>query len=217
MSKIVLYVEHLGAQRVKPLTSAQVTILWFVGLSPTSGSVLTAGSLEPASDSVSPSLSLPRPCSQSVCLCLCLSLKSKQTLTSFKIVSNRHTCCLTDGVRPRTEAPPCLGLGLPLCVTAGLIRPGYLTSTPRHFVGSQMRHSPDSESLHMLLPLPRTLFPLFALRRFRSSIFRETVPDLPLRAQPGPRAAWVSYFFIICLYRSSHSPSRCPARLSALQ
>ena len=43
---------------VKRLTSAQVMISWFVSSSPTSGSVLTAGSLEPASDSVSPSLSV---------------------------------------------------------------------------------------------------------------------------------------------------------------
>ena len=46
------------AHSVKRLTSAQVMISWFVGLSPTSGSVLTAQSLEPASDSVSPSLCL---------------------------------------------------------------------------------------------------------------------------------------------------------------
>ena len=42
------------AQSVKPPTSAQVMISWFKGLSLTSGSVLTAWSLEPASDSVSP-------------------------------------------------------------------------------------------------------------------------------------------------------------------
>ena len=40
------------AQCVKRPTSAQVMILWFVGLSPESGSVLTAQSLEPVSDSV---------------------------------------------------------------------------------------------------------------------------------------------------------------------
>ena len=44
------------AQSVKRQTSAQVMTLWFVSLSPTLGSVLTACSLEPASDSVSPSL-----------------------------------------------------------------------------------------------------------------------------------------------------------------
>ena len=48
------------AQSVKCLTLAYVTILQFVSLSPALGSVLTAQSLEPASDSVSPSLlSLP--------------------------------------------------------------------------------------------------------------------------------------------------------------
>ena len=43
------------AQSVKHPTSAQVMISRPVGLSPTSGSVLTAQSLEPVSDSVSPS------------------------------------------------------------------------------------------------------------------------------------------------------------------
>ena len=46
------------AQSVKRLTSAQVMISSFVSSCPTSGSVLTARSLEPTSDSVSPSLSL---------------------------------------------------------------------------------------------------------------------------------------------------------------
>ena len=41
------------AQLVKHLTSAQVMILQFVSLSPVSGSVLTAQSLEATSDSVS--------------------------------------------------------------------------------------------------------------------------------------------------------------------
>ena len=43
------------AQSVKCPTSAQVMISWFVSSSPTLGSVLTAQSLEPASDSLSPS------------------------------------------------------------------------------------------------------------------------------------------------------------------
>ena len=47
------------AQLVEHLTSAQVTVSWSVGLSPVLSSVLTARSLEPASDSVSPSLSAP--------------------------------------------------------------------------------------------------------------------------------------------------------------
>ena len=45
------------AQSVERLTSAQIMILQFVSSSPASGSVLTARSVEPASDSVSPPLS----------------------------------------------------------------------------------------------------------------------------------------------------------------
>ena len=56
------------AQAVERLTSAQVMISRFLGLSPVLGSVLIAQSLEPASDSVSPSLSAPPQ------LALCLSL-----------------------------------------------------------------------------------------------------------------------------------------------
>ena len=48
-----------GAQSVERPTWAQVVISQLVGSSPTSGSVPTARSLEPASDPVSPSLSLP--------------------------------------------------------------------------------------------------------------------------------------------------------------
>ena len=48
-----------AAQSVECLTLAQVMISQLVNLSPASGSVLRAGSLEPASDSVSPSLSAP--------------------------------------------------------------------------------------------------------------------------------------------------------------
>ena len=54
------------AQSVKCPTSAQVMISQFVSFSPTPGSVLTAQSLEPASDSVSPSISLLLPHSSSV-------------------------------------------------------------------------------------------------------------------------------------------------------
>ena len=53
------------AQSVKRLTSAQATISRFVSSSPASGSALTAQSPEPASDSVSPSLSAPPPLSLS--------------------------------------------------------------------------------------------------------------------------------------------------------
>ena len=64
------------AQSVKRPTSAQVMISQSVGSSPTSGSVLTAQSLEPASDSVSPSLSDPTP----LVLSLSPSLLQKQII-----------------------------------------------------------------------------------------------------------------------------------------
>ena len=56
------------AQSVEGLTSAQVMSSWSVGSSPASGPVLTAQSPEPASDSVSPTLSLALPRSRSVWL-----------------------------------------------------------------------------------------------------------------------------------------------------
>ena len=56
------------AQSAKHPTSAQVMISRSVSSSPASGSVLTAQSLELASDSVSPSLSAP----PQFMLCLCL-------------------------------------------------------------------------------------------------------------------------------------------------
>ena len=59
------------AQSGKRLTSAQVMILWFVSSSPASGFVLRAQSLDPVSDSVSPSLSAPP------LFMLCLSLSQK--------------------------------------------------------------------------------------------------------------------------------------------
>ena len=61
------------AQLVKCLILAQVMISQSASLSPTTGSVLTAQSLEPASDSVPPSLSAP----SLLGLCLSISLKKK--------------------------------------------------------------------------------------------------------------------------------------------
>ena len=61
---IIIYKQFWGAwvaQSVKHPTSAQVMISRFMSSSPVSGSVLTARSLEPVSESVSPSLSLPLP------------------------------------------------------------------------------------------------------------------------------------------------------------
>ena len=62
------------AQSVRRPTSAQVTVSMFVSLSPLLGSVLTAQSLEPASDSVSFSLH------SSPAHALPLSLSLSQTL-----------------------------------------------------------------------------------------------------------------------------------------
>ena len=66
--------KHRGAwvaQSVKRLTPAQVTISRSVSSSPASDSVLTAQSLDPVSESVSPSLSDPPQ------FMLCLSLSQK--------------------------------------------------------------------------------------------------------------------------------------------
>ena len=60
------------AQSVKRLTLARVMISRSVSSSPASGSVLTAQTLEPVSDSVSPSLSDPSP------FMLCLSLSQNK-------------------------------------------------------------------------------------------------------------------------------------------
>ena len=61
------------AQSVEHPTSAQVVISQYVGSSPASGSVLTAQRLDPALDSVIPSLSAPPPLSLSVSVSLSLS------------------------------------------------------------------------------------------------------------------------------------------------
>ena len=65
------------AQSVKHPTLAQVMISWSVSSRPASGSVLTAQSLEPAVDSVSPSLSAPP-------LLMLLSLSVSKIIKHFK-------------------------------------------------------------------------------------------------------------------------------------
>ena len=67
------------AQSVKCPALAQVMISQFMGSSPMSGSVLTAQSLEPASDSVCPSLSVPPP----LALSLSVSQKMNKSLKKF--------------------------------------------------------------------------------------------------------------------------------------
>ena len=66
------------AQSVERPTLAQVVISQSVSPSPASGCVLTAQSLEPASDSVSPSLSAPPP------LMLSLSLSKINIKKNFR-------------------------------------------------------------------------------------------------------------------------------------
>ena len=71
------------AQLVKRPTWAQGMISRSVSSSPALGSVLTARSPEPASDSVSPSLSA------SPLLVFCLSLKSEYTLKNRFLLKNK--------------------------------------------------------------------------------------------------------------------------------
>ena len=76
------------AQLLGHPTSAQVMILHSVSSSTAWGSVLTAQSLEPASDSVSPSLSALPP----LMFCLCLSQKE----VNIKKINNkkRYSACI---------------------------------------------------------------------------------------------------------------------------
>ena len=71
------------AQSVERPTSPRVMISQSVSSSPVLGSMLTAQSLEPASDSVSPSLSAPPLLTLSLSLSLSLSVKNKQTFKKF--------------------------------------------------------------------------------------------------------------------------------------
>ena len=111
------------AQSVQHPASAQVMISQFVGSSPASGSVLTAQSLEPASDSVSASLSAPPPLAFSLSLSLSLSLskinklkKKKQQTSSletslvpwlvgtYSSVLSQHNCLLASLASKRPRA-----------------------------------------------------------------------------------------------------------------
>ena len=68
------------AHSIKRPTLAEVTISQFLGSGPVSGSVLTGQSLEPASDSGSPSLSVPPP----LRLCSLCLLKMNKCLKILK-------------------------------------------------------------------------------------------------------------------------------------
>ena len=91
------------AQSVERPTSAQVMISQSVSSSPTSGFVLTAQSLEPALDSVSPSLSAPPP----LVLCLSLSkinIKNKKSLKKIFLTNIRFqtSCCIQKSHQRKT-------------------------------------------------------------------------------------------------------------------
>ena len=68
-------------------TLVQVMISWLVSSSPVSGSGLTAGSLEPTLDSLSPSLSLPLPCSCFLSLSLSQKKYEKKSFISVFILT----------------------------------------------------------------------------------------------------------------------------------
>ena len=82
------------AQSVTRPTSPQVVISRFVSSSPASGSVRTAQSLEPASDSVSPSLLLPCLCSVSLSLSkinIKKILKENQSVNNLNLLRRTST------------------------------------------------------------------------------------------------------------------------------
>ena len=87
------------AEPVGRPTLAQVMISWFVSSSPASGSALTAQSLEPASDSVSPSLSVSLPLTP---VCVSFTLKIKILKKNFLKSSNLLVTVLQAG-NPRVE------------------------------------------------------------------------------------------------------------------
>ena len=123
------------AQSVKRPTSAQVKISRFVGLSHASSSVLTAQSPEPASDSVSPSLSAPpRSCSHAL-FSLSLSLKNKH---QKKLFFNKMESQFFKG--PVTFPVPCYvhAIRLPFLFlehTTFILLQGLLTGCPRSLAG----------------------------------------------------------------------------------
>ena len=99
------------AQLVKHPTSAQVMISQFVGSSPTLGSVLTARSLEAASDSVSLSL-----CPSPITPCLCLSkinkCKKKKNRGSWVAQSVKRPTSVRVTISRSVSSSPARGSGL---------------------------------------------------------------------------------------------------------
>ena len=100
-----------AAQSVKCPTSAQFMISQFMSLSPTSGSVLTAQSLEPASDSVSPCLSNPAP----LTLCVCLSQSVSSSPASGSGLTAQSLEPASDSVSPSLALPLPRSCSVSLC------------------------------------------------------------------------------------------------------
>ena len=90
---------HLAGSSVKHPTSAQVMMSQFESSRLTSGSVLTAQSLEPAADSASPSLSAPS------LLTLCFSKMNKHWGAWVAQSVKRPTSARSRSCRPRVRAP----------------------------------------------------------------------------------------------------------------
>ena len=67
--------------------------------------VLTAQSLEPASDSVSPSLSAPPPLALSLCLCLCLSLCLSLSKINIRFLKKIKKEQCSDKLGPSKDNP----------------------------------------------------------------------------------------------------------------
>ena len=94
-------------QSVKLPTLAQVMISQFMGSSPTLSSVLTAQSLQPALDSVSPFLSVPP------LLTLCLFLKINKHLKKIFKKKLQQMAQLVQGKYNRCEERTSVGEGWP--------------------------------------------------------------------------------------------------------
>ena len=121
------------AQSVERPTSAQVMISRFVSSNPASGSVLTAQSLEPASDSVSPSLSAPP--------LLALSLSKINIFKIFFLKKGTRGAWVAQSV----ERPPSAQVMISRFVSSSPASGSVLTA-------QSLEPASDSVSLHLLAP-----------------------------------------------------------------
>ena len=101
------------AQSVKHPTSVQVLISWFLSSSPKSGSVLTAQSLETASDSVFPSFSAPSLLAFSLSLLLSQKINIKKKILVLDIINSREVLILISPEATTIQGASCQSLPLP--------------------------------------------------------------------------------------------------------